>query len=85
MKQRVTLMAVSNDNYVDFDVQYGGNTERRRVTGTALLNRERASRTNTNHGDADRHIRQVSGRDRMSRTCEAAAFWSHGPRHIDHD
>ncbi len=43
-------MAVSNDDYVDFVVQYGGNTERCRVTGTALLNRERASRTNTNHG-----------------------------------
>lgn len=43
-------MAVSNDDYVDFVVQYGGNTERCRVTGTALLNRERAGRTNTNHG-----------------------------------
>ena len=43
-------MAVSNDDYVDFIVQYGGNTERCRVTGTALLNMERASRTNTNHG-----------------------------------
>jgi len=27
-------MAVSNDDYVDFIVQYGGNTERCRVTGT---------------------------------------------------
>jgi len=43
-------MAVSSDDHVDFVVQYGGNTERCRVTGTALLNRARASRTNMNHG-----------------------------------
>lgn len=43
-------MAVSKDDYVDFVVQYGGNTERCRVTGTALLNRERASRASTSHG-----------------------------------
>lgn len=43
-------MAVSNNDHVDFVVQYGGYTERCRVTGTALLNRERVPRSSTSRG-----------------------------------
>lgn len=43
-------MAVSSEDHVDFVVQYGGNTERCRVTATALLKRERMSRAGSSHG-----------------------------------
>ena len=43
-------MAVSNDDHVDFVVQYGGNTERCRITGAALLSRERLSQSSSSHG-----------------------------------
>lgn len=41
--------ATSSD-YVDFVVEYGGATEKCRVTATALLNRERMSKKEINHG-----------------------------------
>jgi hypothetical protein len=43
-------MVVARGDYVHFVMEYGGKTERCRVTETALLNRERVSKKDIKHG-----------------------------------
>lgn len=67
-------MAAASGDYVRFVVVYGGKTEKCRVTETTLLNRERVSKKNMEHGQ----LAAIFVRHRAERSCSWRAHTVRG-------